>query len=413
VASCSACRIRLAETGRVDKSAPVQASSDAGVRKITSLPKYPFLRPNPPKLSRLDEAVRKIERSGIFSNYGPTNHELERALLKTLFGGRGHCVTVCNATIGLILAVRAVMDRQAKRDGKKYALMPSFTFAATAHAAIWNNLVPLLCDIDPDTWQPSLVSLDDLLGRFKGEVAVLMPYATFGNNLDLSAYAELSARHKVPMVVDAAASLGSVDTDGLQFGTGFEYPLIYSMHVTKTFSTGEGGVVYCDEEDLIATLRCMGNFGFGQPKSATMPGLNSKLTEIGALLGLEKLKELEGVVARRQKLMDTYRQELPELTFQRTRGRKLAHQFIPALLPKGQNRNEVVARLAAEGITVSKYFSPHIAEQPYFRQAARFFDLGVTSDVADRIISLPIYDNMKQQDVRNISTVLCRLMASR
>jgi dTDP-4-amino-4,6-dideoxygalactose transaminase len=380
---------------------------------------YPFLRPDPPKLSQLGEALEKIERSGIFSNFGPTNQELEDAFIEHLFGGIGHCVTTCNATLGLIMAIRHAVDRRfggvgaSARAKRKYALMPSFTFAATGHAALWSNFVPLLCDIDPETWLPSLSSQEELLDRFADEVAVVVPMATFGNNLDLSAYAALSSRYDVPVVVDAAASLGSIDRDGRQFGTACPFPTIYSMHVTKTFSAGEAGLVYSNDAETIAELRCMANFGFGQPRSATMLGLNGKLTEVAALLCREKLSDIDAIVERRCRLADVYRREIPALTFQAMRGPRHAYQFISALLPKDDPRatSDIVAQLAALGVTARTYFSPHLAVQPFFRQNSTFFDLPVTEAVAEKIVSLPLYDDMTAQDVATISERLRAILA--
>jgi dTDP-4-amino-4,6-dideoxygalactose transaminase len=380
---------------------------------------YPFLRPDPPKLSQLGEALAKIERSGIFSNFGPVNQELEDAFIAHLFGGVGHCVTTSNATLGLILAIRHAVERRfggvgaAGRGKRKYALMPSFTFAATGHAALWNNLVPLLCDIDPETWLPSPSSLEELLDRHADEVAVIVPNATFGNNLDLSAYAALSSRYDVPVVVDAAASLGSIDRDGRQFGAGCVFPTVYSMHVTKTFSAGEAGLIYCKDAETIENLRCMANFGFGQPRSATMLGLNGKLTEVAALLCREKLKDLDAIVERRCRLAEAYRKELPALTFQAMRGPRHAYQFISALLPKDDPRPtaEIVAQLSAAGVTARTYLSPHLAAQAFFRQSSTFFDLPVTEAVAAKIISLPLYDDMTSQDVGAIGERLRAILA--
>ena len=378
---------------------------------------YPFLRPDPPKLSQLGEALEKIERSGIFSNFGPTNQDLEDSFIESLFDGVGHCVTTSNATLGLILAIRHAVERRfigaAGHGKRKYALMPSFTFAATGHAALWNSLVPLLCDIDADTWLPSLSSLEELLDQFTDEVAVIVPLTTFGNNLDLSAYADLSARYDVPIVVDAAASLGSMDWDGRQFGTGCAFPTVYSMHVTKTFSAGEAGLIYCDDAETIERLRCMANFGFGQPRSATMLGLNAKLTEVAALLCHEKLKHIDSVVERRCRLADAYRAELPTLTFQAMRGPRHAYQFISALLPKDDPRAtaDIVAELAAMGVSTRTYFSPHLAAQSFFRQNSTFFDLSVTEAVTSKIISLPLYDDMTSQDVSAICERLRVILA--
>ena len=181
--------------------------------------KIPFLRPNPPKLSELLDQLAEIEASNIYSNYGPVNTLLEQSLIRQLFAGSGACVTVCNATIGLMLAIRLALGVTPDK-GRKYALMPSFTFAATAHAAIWAGLIPLLCDIESDTWLPAAAAEDELLEKYGDEIAVIVPYATFGNNLDLDRYGRLSKKYNIPVVVDAAASLGSSNDNGDSFGTG-------------------------------------------------------------------------------------------------------------------------------------------------------------------------------------------------
>src|SRR5437763_2234668 len=113
--------------------------------------KIPFLNPNPPRLSELVEQLAAIEASSIYSNYGPVNTRLEQSLIRDFFGGHGACVSVCNATIGLMLAIRMAIGT-ARDKTRCYALMPSFTFAASAHAAICVCLTALLCDIDLDTW---------------------------------------------------------------------------------------------------------------------------------------------------------------------------------------------------------------------------------------------------------------------
>jgi dTDP-4-amino-4,6-dideoxygalactose transaminase len=128
-----------------------------------------------------------IEASGWFSNYGPMNTKFERAIIDTVFGGEGACLTVCNATIGLMIALRRAGELR-PGTGHRYALMPSFTFAATAHAALWAGLTPLLYDIDELAWTPSPAAEEELLKQYGSEIAVLLPYATFGNGIDLDHY---------------------------------------------------------------------------------------------------------------------------------------------------------------------------------------------------------------------------------
>jgi dTDP-4-amino-4,6-dideoxygalactose transaminase len=367
--------------------------------------KIPFLRPFPARLSELGHELAEIENSGLFSNYGPVNTRLEEAFVDRMFGGEGACVTVCNATIGLMLALKQAANSRPDKE-RRYAIMPSFTFAATAQAALWAGLVPVFCDIDERTWIASPEAEEDILMRLGDDVAVVMPYATFGNGFDFARYDRLSERYGVPVVTDAAASLGTLNDDGTASGVGSRHAVVYSMHVTKTFATSEGGLIYSADKELVRTLRTMGNFGFGEPRIATMPGLNSKLSEVAALLALQKFSQLDDVVTHRAMLADVYRAELAEWTFQEMRGRLHSYQFMPVLLPEGAQRADVIAELAVRGVSAGQYFSPHLAEQPYFQQYGAHGDLRVTDRIASRILSLPMSDVMTPADVSTVCAAL-------
>jgi len=369
--------------------------------------RIPFLRPQPPALSRHLPELRAIEDSGAFTNYGPVNTRLETALTERLFGGLGGCLTANCATTALIIAIR-----EAARPDRKYALIPSFTFAATAHAALWAGLTPLLCDVDRETWAMSERCAEQLLEFHSGRIACIVPYAPFGNCIDLDYYDTIARKHDVGVVVDAAASLGSLDEHGRAFGAGYPHAVVFSMHATKLFATAEGGVIHCDDLDRLARLRAMGNFGFAQPRIATMPGLNSKLSEVGALLGLSRLDNFEEIVASRVALADIYRAHLPGFGFQRLLGRRVAYMFMPVLMPPGQarERKSIVAAMARHGIGLGHYFSPHLAEHPFFAAVCEVSDLAVTQEIADRVLSLPMSDAMTEEEAKTVCAALLEAM---
>ena len=375
----------------------------------------PFVHPTPPSLRLLGSGIAEIEASGIYTNYGPMNARFEDALTREMFGGNGACLTVCNATIGLMMAIRRVVaradaarPRPAPGASPRYALMPSFTFAAAAHAAEWAGLVPLFCDIDEQDWAAAAAAEDDLIDRYGSAIAVVVPYAPFGNSIDLARYETLSDRTGIPVVIDAAASLGSLDRHGEAFGARCPFPVVFSMHATKTFSTGEGGVIHSTDQALLDDLRIMGNFGFGASRSATMPGLNSKLSEVAALLALARLHDFETVVRHREELAIQYRQLLPGWGFQQMHGSRCAYQFMPLLLPADLDgrRDELVSRLKARGVGAANYFSPHVAEQPYFRQNSLSGPLPVTERISRQILSLPVWDDMTPETVAMICETL-------
>ena len=368
--------------------------------------RLPFLRPNPPRLSELVGDLREIETRRRFTNFGPVNAELE-SRFDEHFGSRDCCLTVCNATIGLMLAIRLAAMR---RPGATLALLPSFTFAATAEAAMWAGLTPIFCDIDPLTWLPCARDEDRILANHRDRIAVVVPYATFGNGLDLDRYRSIEARG-IPVVVDAAASLGALDGNGAAFGTAAPFAVVFSMHATKTFAVGEAGLIHCADRRVIHRLRSMANYGFDGDRSAVTLGLNAKLSEIMALVGLARFRDFEAVTVHRDQLASAYRRRLPDWQFQVTRGQRQAHAFMPVLVPNevALSRDDAVRALAAEGIECGRYFSPHLAQQKLFAPfvADR---LPVSDAVSARVIALPLWDEMTEGHVASCCDALldCR-----
>jgi dTDP-4-amino-4,6-dideoxygalactose transaminase len=365
----------------------------------------PLVRPAPPKLSLAIAELQSLEQSGVFSNFGPINTRFEQEMLTRFFGGEGACMTVCNATIGLMLAIKEEVGEKAHG---KLALMPGFTFAAAAHAALWCGLTPLLCDIQPDNWAADPAAEVEMLTRFTGKIAVIVPYATFGYPIDVEHYQRLSREFGVPVVIDGAASLGTFDVNGRGFGSGFAGSVAFSMHATKSFAIGEAGLIYSADPARIARLRAMSSFGFGEPRTATMPGLNGKLSEVSALLGQLRLADYDRILAHRADLFDHYRAALPELQFQPKAPGSQAHQFVPALLPSAlQGRRAMIrTELADQGITTGAYFSPHLFEQPYFQRVCVASRLPVCDEVSARIVSLPLFDEMTHQEVDQVAGCL-------
>ncbi|WP_203308700.1 DegT/DnrJ/EryC1/StrS family aminotransferase [Sphingomonas beigongshangi] len=359
---------------------------------------YPLIAPRPPRLSALVDDLRRIEASGVFSNNGPEVRAFEAEVVDALFGGTGAALAVGNATLGLMVAMRQAAGLHPAPG--TLALMPAMTFAATAQAAIWAGLTPLIVDIEPDGWSIDPATEERALARYGRRIGVIVPYATFGNAIDLDRYAWLARRYEVGVVIDAAASLGTRDAAGHGFGTGAPFTLVYSMHATKTFSVGEGGMIYSGDPALIGQLRSMVNFGFETGRSATLPGINAKMPEVLALMARAKLAEIDAICDARAAIDAAYRAALPDFGFQHALGSRQATQFMPLLLPPAlaPQRDAIAAALEAQGVGVGRYFSPHLGEQPLFRATAMVEPTPIADDVAARILSLPITDAMTPAD---------------
>jgi dTDP-4-amino-4,6-dideoxygalactose transaminase len=361
----------------------------------------PFLKPNLVKKEAYMNLFSQIESSRRFSNYGPLNRLFEERVVNEVFGQAGAAVTVNNATSGLMLAIS-----QSKRPNAKYALMPSFTFAATPLAAVWCGLEPYFIDISADDWCMDRRLVDDVLEQLGDQVAVVVPYATFGTDMDLAYYQKLHDSG-IPVVVDAAASFGTTGSGG-QFGKGFSGLVVFSFHATKAFGIGEGGLVYSGDEASIERIRQAGNFGFSAERDAALLGMNSKISEYTAAIALATLDVYEGKKSVRQQLDRWYRHYFSYLgLFEKgwvphKNSGTIAHQFFPVLCPEEKNAKSVIASLAAHQIEVRTYFAPACHQQKMFSHYAST-PLPVTNHVTGRIVSLPLWEEMKESEVKYIA----------
>lgn len=366
--------------------------------------RIPFLRPNLVRYESYAPYLAKIDESRIYSNYGPLNTQFEQRLLSQLFSGHGALTTVANATLGLMLAFAHY-----RRPGGRYAVMPSFTFAATPQAALWAGLTPYFVDIDPETWCMNQENLRAAVEKLGSEVALVVPYATFGAAIDLSIYAEMH-QAGLPVVVDAAASVGTTWREQ-HFGTNFPGTIIFSLHATKAFPVGEGGIVYSGNSSPISQMREAANFGFTSARESAQLGLNAKLSELHAAVGLATLDEFEKKKARRREIYMWYEQLFQKSRllekgwrFQKASG-AVAHQFVPALCPENRNNQEIVEALNRADIEARTYFRPACHQQPLFAGFPRS-TLMVTDAIAARSVSLPLWEEMSHSDVERIVTAL-------
>ena len=372
----------------------------------------PLIAPNPPRLSELGDALRRVEASGVYSNNGAEVRAFEADVTAQMFGGYGASLAVANATLGLMIAIRHAAGLSPQPG--TLALMPALTFAATAHAAEWAGLTPLVCDIDAQDWGAAQEEEERLLRAHGARIGCIVPYATFGNAIDLDRYRYYRQRYGVGVVVDAASSLGTRDEHGDGFGAGAPFAIVHSLHATKTFAVAEGGLIHSGDAPLIATLRAMTNFGFESGRSATLPGINCKLPEVLAVMAREKLRGIDEVCTRRAALEAAYRDALAGFDLQQVAGERRAMQFMPVLLPGhlAHRRDAIAARLEEEGVGCGRYFSPHLGEQPWFRRTAVVEPTPVADAVGGRMLSLPITDAMDEADVHRAAEAFRRACAA-
>ena len=351
----------------------------------------PFLQPRLPCAEEYLPYLQEIDRNRWYSNFGALVQQFERECLETFFSGHGSVCTIANCTLGLMLALRN------SRPGK-YVIMPSFTFAATALSAKWAGLQPFFVDIDPNTWTLDTEQVLEAIDTLGDDVAAVMPYATFGTALDLAFYEDLEQRG-IPVIVDAAPGLGAVNPDSTPFGTGFSGTIVFSMHATKPFGIGEGGLIYSGRQETINRLKQLSNFGFSSPGFTEMVGMNAKLPEVAAAIGLAVIKSYPQKLRQLAGLRDAYIAAItaqanlpPALRMQSVRG-DVPQQFMPVLLPANADTAGIVSKLLRQGIEARRYFDPPCHRQPVLGDAPHLA-LDVTNDISARICCLPLWTGM-------------------
>jgi len=342
----------------------------------------------------------QIDESRLYSNYGPLNTSFEKRVLEEWFSNIGGVTTVNNATTGLMLAISTI-----KHARGRYALMPSFTFAATPLAAQWCGLTPYFIDIVEDSWVMNENLVEDALKKLGDEVAVIVPYATFGTDLDLSYYRRLHEKG-FPVVVDAAPCFGTLGRNG-QFGKTFPGAVVFSLHATKTFGIGEGGLVYSGDVELIQRIRRASNFGFSDQRETVQFGLNGKLPEYSAAVALATLDEFPHKILTRRNMFRRYVAQLEEgglfgrgWVMQRTEG-EIPNQFVPILCPSGKPNTYFIGRLKENYIEARTYFCPTCHEQAHFVSYPAS-TLEITERISRRTISLPLFDEMEMEDISRV-----------
>ncbi|MDT5318301.1 MAG: hypothetical protein QOJ56_1693 [Mycobacterium sp.] len=361
----------------------------------------PFIRPSYPGPAELAEDFDAILRANWYTNFGPKERQFARALGQYL-GHDLHVATLANGTVALIAALHATVGH-GTRD--RYLLMPSFTFVAVAQAALWAGYRPWFIDIDADTWQPSVSSARAVLECSRDRVAGILLANVFGvGNPRIGAWEDLAAEWDLPAVLDSAAGFGSAYADGEPVGARGACE-IFSFHATKLLAIGEGGALVSRDPRLIERARAFQNFGLGS-QDCTQLGMNGKMQEICAAIGLRQLDTLDHRLASRRSVFDRYCAGLSPagLRFQPNSGAS-SLCFASACCESADHKAAVLASLRQDAIGARDYYNPPQHLQPFFvanPELVRSADLTVTEDISSRIVSLPIHDYMAPDDVARV-----------
>jgi dTDP-4-amino-4,6-dideoxygalactose transaminase len=364
-------------------------------------------RPNIGDREAFLRRINQILDNQWLTNNGPMVQEFEQRIAEYL--GVKHCVAMCNGTIALEIAIRA-LGLQGE------VIVPSWTFVATAHALYWQGITPVFADIDPATHNLDPVAVRRMITpRTTGIIGVHL----WGRAAPIDELQAIADEHGLKLMFDAAHAFGS-SFNGQSIGR-FGACEVFSFHATKAFNTMEGGAVTTNDDELAETLRLMRNFGFKGYDNVIHPGTNGKMIEACAAMGLANLEGFDEVVAVNRHNHAAYCEALAGLPGISVLGynpaERNSHHYVVievgATCPA--SRDAIIKALHAENILARKYFWPgcHMMK-PYrdlFPHAGLLLEH--TRAVADRVIVLPNGTALPDAAVAVVSGVLRALAAER
>jgi dTDP-4-amino-4,6-dideoxygalactose transaminase len=368
----------------------------------------PFQRPTLPAADLVENYFARSRAASWFSNDGPCVTLLRDRLARYVGDGQ-YCVAVASGTLGLMVALRGAVEASPERRPPLEVLVPSFTYIASISAILWSGLQPVFVDVAADHWNIDPVALETALRERSGKVAAVLACSTFGCAPPIAvrnSWEAACAAASIPLVVDSAAGFGSRDESGRPLGRQ-GIAEVFSFHATKPLAIGEGGAVMTADRELADRIARQTRFGLdGQRELAGSPGLNAKMSEIHAATALAALDGFDEVLSARSRRSRAMREGLVEQGFTFQLGCDgSAWQFVPVLARSPQARDRILREARAGGVQLRTYHEP-LHMMPALEGYPRSGDLPVTLDLAGRALSLPLANDLTDDEIARVRSVL-------
>jgi dTDP-4-amino-4,6-dideoxygalactose transaminase len=362
--------------------------------------KYNPITVTQPFLPPLDEFIPYLEdiwRRKWLTNNGFYHKELENALCEYL--KVPYISLFANGTIPLMVALQAL-----EITGE--VITTPYSFVATTHALWWNDIKPVFVDIEEKTGNLNPNKIETAITP---KTTAIMPVHVYGTPCNTEAIQQVADKYSLKVIYDAAHAFG-VEKDGKSILNAGDMSTL-SFHATKTYNTAEGGAIVCKDKITKRRIDYLKNFGFASETNVLMPGINGKMDEIRAALGLLNLKYVDTAIEKRQKIALLYREQLkdvPGITMMyEIPSIKANYTYFPIFVNKdeyGMSRNKLYKRLKAHNIYSRRYFYPLISTFSPYKDldSASPDNLPVATKLADTVICLPIYNELNEDDVIGI-----------
>lgn len=357
----------------------------------------PFL----PPLEEFNEYLRQIWDSKWLTNNGKFHQELEQALCNYL--GVKYISLFSNGTLALITALQAL-----KISGE--VITTPYSFVATTHALWWNNIKPVFVDIEPQTLN---IDPNKIEAAITPKTTAIMAVHVYGNPCQVEKIKEITDTYGLKLIYDAAHAFG-VKINGnsiLNYGD----LSILSFHATKVFHSFEGGAIVCHDETTKKRIDFLKNFGFANETTVVAPGINAKMNEVQAAMGLIQLKYIDKNIEKRKKIAELYRKKLSRIKgisfLNDLPNVKHCYSYFPIFVDKyqyGKTRDELYEELKKNNIYGRRYFYPLISQFPTYRglDSALPGKLAIAEKTTEMVICLPIYSELEKNEVEKIISII-------
>jgi dTDP-4-amino-4,6-dideoxygalactose transaminase len=365
--------------------------------------KQPIVRPVLPDFESLAGEVQDILRTGMVTK-GRHLQAFEEAVAEHL--NVKHAVGVSSCTTGLMLTYRGL-----GLSGD--VVVPSFTFMATVSALVWCGLRPVFADVDPGTTNLNPEAVEAVLTP---QTSAIVAVHNFGNPADIVALESLAARRGIRLIFDAAHGFGAL-YQGQPVGAQGDAQ-VFSLSPTKLLIAGEGGIVATNDDALALAIRLGREYGNDGNYDSAFAGMNARMAEFNALVGLGSLALLEEAALRRNKTARLFQKELgklPGIGFQEVcQGNRISYKdFSITVQPEafGLTRDELAVALAAENIDTRKYYDPPVHRQKAYRSYYDGSPLPSTDWLSASSLSIPIWTHLSAETAAGICTAFERIHA--
>lgn len=364
-------------------------------------------RPNIGDRERLIERMNDILDRRWLSNDGPFVRDFEEKVADML--GVRHCIAICNGTVALEIVTRAL-------DLEGEVIVPAFTFVATAHSLQWQGIRPVFCDIDPTT---HCIDPAQIERHITPRTSAILGVHVWGQPCNIDALQQIADKHNLKLVFDAAHAFGC-NYRGTPVGN-FGDAECFSFHATKFVNSFEGGAITTNDDELAEKLRLMRNFGFKGVDNVGYIGVNGKMSEAAAAMGLTSLESIDEFIAVNERNYEAYRLGLLDVpgievyTFEQ--GARRNFQYIVLEIdPRttGLTRDQLLQVLLAENVKARRYFYPGVHRmEPY---ASYYPNAGLllpeTESLCDRVLVMPTGTAIQEHDIGKICGIVRTAVAN-